>query len=72
MEVEFPHADSRRLRSLCHDVKHEAEAGTPPRSSRALFRELREILEQTESLAAEGATDGLDPAAAATPGDELR
>ena len=45
---QFPHADAQRLRALLRNVKREAEAKKPPRSFRALFQELREILQQPE------------------------
>jgi ribosome-associated protein len=69
---EFPRADSRRLRSLIRNVKREAEVGKPARSSRELFRELREILAQSEPLAPRSAPDGISPAADAELEDEPR
>ena len=46
---ECPHADAPRLRSLIRNARREAEEGKPPRSSRELFRELREILAPSAS-----------------------
>ncbi|MEK6210750.1 MAG: ribosome biogenesis factor YjgA [Pseudomonadota bacterium] len=42
--VQFPHADTQRLRALIRNVKREAEAKKPPKSFRELFQELREII----------------------------
>ena len=69
---EQPHADSRRLRSLLRNVKREAEAGKPPRSSRELFRELREILSHPGPPATEQAIEDPSPAAASEQDDEPR
>lgn len=68
--AEHPHADSRRLRSLIRNTKREAEGGKPPRSSRLLFHELREILAASEppKPAAERDT----PSSEVDPDDEPR
>lgn len=42
---EFPTADVQQLRSLIRNARKETEAGKPPKSTRALFRLLREIME---------------------------
>jgi ribosome-associated protein len=36
--------DTQRLRTLVRNARHEREANTPPRSFRALFQALREIV----------------------------
>jgi ribosome-associated protein len=41
-----PEADGQRLRALVRNARREREAGLPPRSDRALFRALRELLQQ--------------------------
>lgn len=43
---EFPEADRQQLRQLIRNAKKEIEAGRPPKSSRQLFRYLRELFEQ--------------------------
>lgn len=40
---EQPHADSQQLRQLLRNAQKEAEAGKPPKSSRLLYRCLREL-----------------------------
>jgi ribosome-associated protein len=42
---EFPEADRQRLRGLASNARKEREASKPPKSSRALFRYLKEISE---------------------------
>ncbi len=39
---EHPEADSQQLRTLIRNARKEADAGKPPKSSRELFRLLRE------------------------------
>lgn len=41
---EFPAADSQRLRQLIRNAQQEQAASKPPKSSRELFRYLRELL----------------------------
>ncbi len=41
--VEFPHADSNRLRQCILSARKEKAANQPPKSSRALFRYLRDL-----------------------------
>jgi len=41
---EFPAADSQRLRQLIRNAQQEHAAGKPPKSSRELFRYLRELV----------------------------
>lgn len=40
---EHPGADGQRLRTLIRNARHEHQANKPPKSSRALFRELRDL-----------------------------
>ncbi|MGZ5057248.1 MAG: ribosome biogenesis factor YjgA [Methylobacter sp.] len=40
---EQPHADSQLLRQLIRNAQKEAEAGKPPKSSRLLYRQLKEL-----------------------------
>lgn len=51
--AEFPHAERPKLRQWVRDARKEREAGSPPRSTRLLFRYLRELM-------AEMATTGVD------------
>lgn len=41
---DHPTADGQRLRTLIRNARHEHQADKPPKSSRALFRELRDLL----------------------------
>ncbi len=43
---EYPHADARQLRMLIRNTLREREMNKPPRSYRALFQSLREILRE--------------------------
>lgn len=43
---EYPDADRQQLRQLIRNAKKEIEADKPPKSSRQLFRYLRELFEQ--------------------------
>ena len=40
---EHPQADSQQLRTLIRNARKEAAAGKPPKSSRELFKRLREL-----------------------------
>lgn len=40
---EQPHADRQLLRQLLRNAQKEAEAGKPPKSSRLLYRQLKEL-----------------------------
>lgn len=42
---EYPAADSQRLRQLIRNAQQEHAAGKPPKSSRELFKYLRELLD---------------------------
>jgi ribosome-associated protein len=52
----FPQADARQLRTLSRGARQEAAQSSPPRSSRALFRMLRQLLEAEEANALGGPT----------------
>lgn len=45
--LNFPHADSQQLRTLIRNAQREEAAQKPPKSSRELFKLIREISEQT-------------------------
>jgi len=59
----FPQADARQLRTLTRSARQEAAQSSPPRSARALFRALRELLETEEANAPDGpiSSGGLQP-----------
>lgn len=40
----YPRADAQRLRTLVHNTQRERDANKPPKSYRALFQALREII----------------------------
>ena len=42
--VAYPHADAQQLRALVRNAQRERPLGAPPRSYRALFQALREII----------------------------
>lgn len=44
---EYPHADIQNLRQLLRSANKEILANKPPRSARALFRSLRDLIETT-------------------------
>lgn len=43
--AEFPQADLQQLRTLVRNTRHEREAGKPPKSYRAMFQWLRDIIQ---------------------------
>jgi ribosome-associated protein len=43
--AEFPATDAQQIRTLIRNARKEAEASKPPKSSRALFKLLREMAE---------------------------
>lgn len=51
--AEFPDADRQRLRQLIRDALRDQCSGRPPHAARALYRELRLLL-QSSTLSAEG------------------
>jgi ribosome-associated protein len=56
---EFPGTDRQRLRALASNARKEREVSKPPKSSRALFRYLKEVSEAglKDSPEAEGVDD---------------
>ena len=46
---EFPHADRQYLRQLIRNAKKETKENKPPKSARALFKYLRDLLDANES-----------------------
>ena len=50
----FPDADRQHLRQLVRNAQKEEEAGKPPKSSRELFRYLRELQEEGNRQQAPG------------------
>jgi ribosome-associated protein len=58
---DHPLADRQHLRNLIRNAQHELKAGKAPKSSRTLFRELRELL-GTEEEAGESEEHGLPDA----------
>lgn len=46
--VTYPHTDSQQLRTLIRNGQKEAAANKPPKSSRELFKLIREIIEAAE------------------------
>jgi ribosome-associated protein len=55
--VAYPQADSQQLRTLIRNVQREEAANKPPKSSRELFKLIRETIELKETDA-EGGSDG--------------
>ncbi len=45
----YPAADTGRLRVLARNVRLEREAGKPPRASRSLFQELKQLIPEPEA-----------------------
>lgn len=45
--VAYPQTDSQQLRTLIRNAQREEAANKPPKSSRELFKLIREVLEQT-------------------------
>jgi ribosome-associated protein len=48
LQARFPDADHQRLRQLTLNARKESASDKPPKSSRALFRYLRELLNEEE------------------------
>jgi ribosome-associated protein len=42
---EYPQADATQLRQLIRNARHEAASSKPPKSSRAIFKLVREVVE---------------------------
>ena len=47
--AKFPQADIQQLRTLIRNAQREAAAEKPPKSSRELFKLIREVSETSES-----------------------
>lgn len=45
---DYPQADATQLRQLIRNARHEAANNKPPKSSRAIFRLVREVIEAAE------------------------
>ncbi|NOT11962.1 MAG: DUF615 domain-containing protein [Methylococcaceae bacterium] len=45
---DFPDADRQQIRQLARNAQKEAEAGKPPKSSRILYRYIKDLLVQTD------------------------
>jgi ribosome-associated protein len=46
---QYPHVDSQQIRTLIRNARREASANKPPKSSRELFKLLREITGESQS-----------------------
>ncbi len=55
-----PHTDSQQLRTLVRNVQREIAANKPPKSTRELFKLIREITESDAKSAKEANTDSSD------------
>ena len=43
--ADFPHADAGKLRTLIRNTKKEQEQHKPPKNFRALFQEIKSVME---------------------------
>ncbi len=57
---EQPHADRQVLRQLLRNAQKEAEAGKPPKSSRLLYRRLKELFQVEDEADNEAELEGED------------
>ncbi|SDK19569.1 ribosome-associated protein [Methylophilus rhizosphaerae] len=48
--AEFPRTDVQQMRTLIRNAQKEAAANKPPKSSRELFKMIREVMEQTAGV----------------------
>ncbi len=55
--AEHPDSDAQQLRTLIRNAAREADQGKPPKSSRELFRVLREAIEHPVDASTPDATD---------------
>jgi ribosome-associated protein len=55
----YPHADSQQLRTLIRNAQKEEASQKPPKSSRELFKLIREVIEKT-SAADDMSTENTD------------
>lgn len=51
--ADFPHADAGKLRTLIRNTKKEQEQNKPPKNFRALFQEIKAVMEEGEGSEAE-------------------
>lgn len=51
--ADFPHADAGKLRILIRNTKKEQEQNKPPKNFRALFQEIKAVMEEGEGSEAE-------------------
>jgi len=51
--AQYPHADRQKLRQLLRNVREERAKNKPPRAFRELYRELREMLAQSDDTGME-------------------
>ena len=49
--AEFPRTDIQQMRTLIRNAQKEAAANKPPKSSRELFKIIREVMEQSVDIA---------------------
>lgn len=56
--AEFPQTNVQQMRTLIRNAQKEHAAGKPPKSSRELFKMIREIMEGKSVVADEGFDDG--------------
>jgi ribosome-associated protein len=47
--AQFPSVDSQQLRTLIRNARKEAQQNKPPKSSRLLFKLLREVCSEGQS-----------------------
>ena len=57
LQADFPHADAGKLRTLIRNTKKEQEQNKPPKNFRALFQEIKAVMEAGQSDASEEGQD---------------
>ena len=57
--LEYPGADSQQIRALARNARKELAAGQAPKSSRALFRLIRETAEHAENALSHDSNDDM-------------
>ena len=55
--ADFPHADAGKLRTLIRNTKKEQEQNKPPKNFRALFQEIKAVMEGSRAEGADGVQD---------------
>lgn len=55
--ADFPHADAGKLRTLIRNTKKEQEQNKPPKNFRALFQEIKAVMEGSGAEGADGVQD---------------